>query len=829
MIYISEFTTTQLFPLTDNESTNIFIRNVIQCNGYTHYLYLKYTNTRYQLWTAVSDLDGNNFTEKQITFLPDDTYYDINEFFDYNIKEYNNKVYVVYISQSYTLIDDYPYYTNWIENLNLVSINYDGSGYSNNLVVSNTDDTDNSLYTHYLNFEINNDIIYFTSYADIIDGNNTIGDKFYLNKFTINGLNYSSNQVYINYRSDNNVMISSNILNSFIDVLIIDEYIYYIYMIYNHTEHEHYYCLSESDIDGNDFIPILSNMTNQYTKYYCYSSKLNTIYLIRGDKIVVYNITNNQTSYLNTSDSSNYNVYPKIQIDDDYIYSMNLYEYNYDTDIYISKFNINTNIKEYIYESYDLIERGYSVNYSSYYNFDNYTYYIYYIGVVDNVEYLYIGKYSDYVEPPPLPPGYPWSMYQSDAKRTGRSNNIVKISSDANIEWNRTANIGEAFSNIVVGSDSTVYYGTSSGKLIAVNYNGTTKWICDLSWIVEESTWEWNEETQEEYEVITTRTVTPILSYGCPAIADDGTIYVASGYSSEYGGYYGFKKLFAVNPDGSLKWRHDIYAGHYDSPSALTIDNEGVVILSSYYVHAINPNGTLKWRNVQDYTKTKPVISGDLVYQFGNYGVYAINRITGVTVWHKYVANNGSLYVVYNNQPFIFSNSLGYIYNGVLYSRNLLDGEIEWTYNISAGNILAIGVDNTIYVYSNSNIYALNSNGTLKWSYNISGSINSNVKYGNIVIDANGNLFFTISVTTQLKKLICINSSGNLVFESILGNYSLAIGGDGNLYASTPYSIIKIVGNYVPPTPVLPQVQCRATQIIASANTGKLILAVPIL
>jgi len=761
--------------------------------------------------------------------LPDDTYNDISELFDYNIKEYNNKVYIVYISYSYTIIDEYPYYINDIANLYLISMNYNGSGYSNNLVVSNTNDTDNSLYTYYLNFEINNDIIYFTSYADIIDGNNTIGDKFYLNKFTINGLNYSSNQVYINYRSDNNVMISSNILNSFIDVLIIDEYIYYIYMIYNHTEHEHYYCLSKSDIDGNNFNSILSNMTNQYTKYYCYSNKLNNIYIIRGDKIVIYNITDNQISYLNNSDSSDYNVYPKIQIDDDYIYSMNLHEYNYDTDIYISKFNINTNIKEYIYESYDLIERGYSVNYSSYYNFDNYTYYIYYIGVVDNVEYLYIGKYSDYVEPPPLPPGYPWSMYQSDAKRTGRSNNIVKISSDANIEWNRNANIGEVFSNIVVGSDSIVYYGTSSGKLIAVNYNGTTKWICDLSWIVEESTWEWNEETQEEYEVITTRTVTPILSYGCPAIADDGTIYVASGYSSEYGGYYGFKKLFAVNSDGSLKWRHDIYAGHYDSPSALTIDNDGVVILSSYYVHAINPDGTLKWRNVQDYTKTKPIVNGDLVYQFGNYGVYAINRITGVTVWNKYVANNGSLYVVYSNQPFIFSNSLGYIYNGVLYARNLLDGEIEWTYNISAGNILAIGVDNTIYVYSNSNIHAINPNGTLKWTCNIGGSINNSVKNGNIVIDANGNLFFTITVTTQLKKLICIDSSGNLVFESFLNNYSLAIGGDGNIYASTEQSVVKIIGNYVPLTPILPQVQCRATQIIASANTGKIILAVPIL
>ena len=431
---------------------------------------------------------------------------------------------------------------------------------------------------------------------------------------------------------------------------------------------------------------------------------------------------------------------------------------------------------------------------------------------------------GDYIEPPTS--GYPWSMYQSDMQNTGRTNNTVNISDNPALIWTRNSNEGQSFSNIVIDEDSTIYYGTSDGKLMAVNYDGSIKWECDLSWEVTEIDYIYNEEIDDWEEITTIRIVKPILSYGCPALATDGTIYVASGYYTDNGEYYGSGKLFAINPNGTLKWRHDIVSGHYSYPSALTIAIDGTIIFTSYYTYAINPDGTLKWKNSQNYTIVKPVISGDLVYLFGNPSVYAINKNTGQTIWTKSVGGGGFLYPAYNNQPFIFGNNLGYIYNSVLYACDLLTGETEWTYSIS-GNIYAIGSDNTLYIYYNSNIHAITPNGDLKWTYDIGGSVSSASKSGNIIIDSNENIFFTAYITSQLRKLFCIDSNGNLVFESVLSQYNLAIGGDGYLYVLNDNTVGKI-GNYISPTP-LPQVQCRATQIITSANTGKIILAVPIL
>ena len=65
------------------------------------------------------------------------------------------------------------------------------------------------------------------------------------------------------------------------------------------------------------------------------------------------------------------------------------------------------------------------------------------------------------------------------------------------------------------------------------------------------------------------------------------------------------------------------------------------------------------------------------------------------------------------------------------------------------------------------------------------------------------------------------------ILDSTIGVCNLAIGGDNCLYVSNDRYITKI-GDYIPPIP-LPQVQCRATQIIASARTGKIIIPVHIL
>jgi len=70
-----------------------------------------------------------------------------------------------------------------------------------------------------------------------------------------------------------------------------------------------------------------------------------------------------------------------------------------------------------------------------------------------------------------------------------------------------------------------------------------------------------------------------------PAIAPDGTIYVGSE------DYY----LYALNPDGTLKWKFG--TGDYiDSSPAIAPDGTIYVGSYDYYLYALNPDGTLKWK-----------------------------------------------------------------------------------------------------------------------------------------------------------------------------------------------------------------------------------------
>ena len=68
------------------------------------------------------------------------------------------------------------------------------------------------------------------------------------------------------------------------------------------------------------------------------------------------------------------------------------------------------------------------------------------------------------------------------------------------------------------------------------------------------------------------------------AIAPDGTIYVGSGNNS----------LYAINPNGTLKWKYQTGGDLTASPA---IGSDGTVYIGSMdrQFYAINPDGTLKW------------------------------------------------------------------------------------------------------------------------------------------------------------------------------------------------------------------------------------------
>ena len=69
-----------------------------------------------------------------------------------------------------------------------------------------------------------------------------------------------------------------------------------------------------------------------------------------------------------------------------------------------------------------------------------------------------------------------------------------------------------------------------------------------------------------------------------PAVASDGTIYVGSTAQ---------KTLYAINPDGTLKWSHLLPSRLGESPA---IAADGTIYVTSGFPYAFTPNGTNIWR-----------------------------------------------------------------------------------------------------------------------------------------------------------------------------------------------------------------------------------------
>lgn len=235
---------------------------------------------------------------------------------------------------------------------------------------------------------------------------------------------------------------------------------------------------------------------------------------------------------------------------------------------------------------------------------------------------------------------------------------------------------------------------------------------------------------------------------GSPAIGLDGTIYIGSQYN-----------LYAINPNGSLKWNFSGIGYDYGFSSP-AIDNNGIVYVSSEYrLYAINPNGILKWTfPAPNYSSSPPAIGSDGTIYFanGNY-LYAINPNTGDSIW-RYTFSTSSSYVQ-PSAPAIASDGTIYLnIYGMLYAIKP-NGTLKWQFNTNYYyyyySSLAIGNDGTIYFSLTPYLYAINPNGTLKWKdsigdYDYSLSSPSIGKEGTIYL-ACGNRIYAINPDKTIK------------------------------------------------------------------------------
>jgi outer membrane protein assembly factor BamB len=249
------------------------------------------------------------------------------------------------------------------------------------------------------------------------------------------------------------------------------------------------------------------------------------------------------------------------------------------------------------------------------------------------------------------------------------------------------------FSSPAVGTDGTIYVGSLNFSFYALRPDGTIKWDYTTNWCV----------------------------FSSPAIGPDGTVYVGSKDESIYA-------LEDSVTYAKLRWKYatgQFYDGHLvDSSPAIGQDGTIYVGTDPYGAYgqdpvpvdtvffAINPDGTLKWKfAMNDGAESSPAIGPDRTIYVGSYDgyLYAIadSGTEGISKWK--FPTGGAI----DGSPAV--DACGNIYVGshdsTLYALNP-DGTLRWSFKTNGAieSSPAIGNNGILYFGSfDGNLYALGS------------------------------------------------------------------------------------------------------------------------
>lgn len=286
-----------------------------------------------------------------------------------------------------------------------------------------------------------------------------------------------------------------------------------------------------------------------------------------------------------------------------------------------------------------------------------------------------------------------------------------------------------------IGSDGTIYVGSTDRFLYALRPDGTRKWTFLTDGAIDVSS---------------------------PALASDGTIYVAAGYT-------GTGALYALNPDGTLRWRHN-FSSMVPAANSPAVGVDGTIYIkpSDGYLYAIDPLGAEKWRyNVNGrLSYASPTVAKDGTIYIGSEDrkLYAL-RPDGTLRW-TFTADE-EIYTA----PAL--DAAGNLYFTVLTLGHLYsltpDGALRWVYRnaaVGSSSSPAISADGeTVYFGGyDSKLHAVKTaTGERRWAYTLGGE----VRASSPAVDANG----VIYIGSYDYKLYAINFDGTLQRTWSVGNW----------------------------------------------------------
>ncbi|HYG36666.1 MAG TPA: PQQ-binding-like beta-propeller repeat protein [Clostridia bacterium] len=319
---------------------------------------------------------------------------------------------------------------------------------------------------------------------------------------------------------------------------------------------------------------------------------------------------------------------------------------------------------------------------------------------------------------------------------------------------------GPIVSSPAVAEDGTVYVSSgdgidsiSPGWLSSFSPQGTTNWVLTFPRAVRSSPAIGPDGTvyvgcvNGDLKIVTPAGTYQAVTLGgyilaSPAIGADGTVYVGSISSRS-------NKLFALSPEGVVKWVFTMRPVSFIPPgpyqfSSPAIGPDGTIYVGSIdkNLYAINPDGTTNWvfplvsatnssPATASPTYASPAIGADGTIYIGadNGVVYAIDP-KGVAKWKVQLPQFVESSAAVSDDGTIYLGCAGR--DGAFYALRP-DGTEKWSFpSVGVSASPALAADGSIYVggFISNQLYAFSSSGSVLWSFPVSDPIFSSPTIG---------------------------------------------------------------------------------------------------